>query len=128
MPITNTLNRDLNFIHEVWSGPISAMDLEKYWKVFLGDPEVLRCRRTLADLRDCVIQFNGHDLGQLVERLVLPVLGTMKWRTAVVTGQPVQFGVVRQYEVFADFYSTDSLFEDEQSALDWLLQKGPEDA
>lgn len=126
MPITYAIDRALGVIFETWNGPIYARDLSAFWKDYLEDPVVLSCRRTLVDLRNCTVEFHGGDLAHLVESLVLPRIGPMKWRSALLVGHAVQFGVARQYEVFAEFYSQDAVFVDQQSALDWLLKEGPD--
>ena len=38
---------------------------------------------------------------------------------------PVQFGVSRQYQVFAERYSADSIFGSEDEALRWLMDGHP---
>ena len=42
------------------------------------------------------------------------------WHTAIVVANPVQFGVSRQYQAFADRYSKDAIFGNEWDALRWL--------
>ena len=77
--------------------------------------------RTLADLRAAEIRFTGQELSDLVLGVVLPRLGGRDWKTAIVVDQPIQFGVSRQYQVFADRYSTDCIFHDPEEAIGWLL-------
>lgn len=128
MPITYAVDRELGVIFETWTGPVPAVELSRHWKVFLDDPEVMSCRRTLADLRNCTVEFSGNDLSHLIEKIVLPKLGTLKWRTALVVKHAVQLGVARQYEVFADYYSRDSVFENRVEAIVWLVKESAEDA
>ena len=73
------------------------------------------------DLRDASIQFTGSELSGLVEAVVLPTLKGRNWTTAIVVGRPDQFGVSRQYQVFAERYSRDSIFHDYDTALQWLV-------
>ena len=54
MAITYELDHDLNVIFETWVGTITADSLSKHWCEYLSDPEVLKCRRTLVDLRGCL--------------------------------------------------------------------------
>lgn len=82
-------------------------------------------RSTHVDLRGADIQFNGRELSNLVLNLVIPRLNGREWTTALVV-QKQQFGVSRQYQVFAEQYSTDCIFYDPDEALCWLLQQGRE--
>ncbi len=122
MPISYAIDPALGIIFETWTGTVHAGDLADFWRNYLADPEVLACRRTLVDLRECGVEVHGSDLANLIETIVLPKLGTMKWRSALLVGHAIQFGVARQYEVFADYYSRDSVFTDRQAAVSWLLQ------
>jgi hypothetical protein len=45
--------------------------------------------------------------------------------TAILVGSASQYGTARQYHVFADSYSGDSIFSDEFSALEWLERQHP---
>lgn len=120
LPISYSIDPALGIIREVWQGTVTAADLRAYWRAYLADPQVLALRKTLVDLRGADIQFNGRELHELVSTLVIPVLNGRAWRTAIIVEQPVQFGVSRQYQAFADFYSTDGIFEDFDKALQWL--------
>lgn len=121
MPITYTIDADAGVIFEVWAGAITAGDLGDYWRAYLADPAVLAVRRTLADLRAADLRFTGAELQALVNREVVPRLGGKTWRTAILVSGPVQFGVSRQYGVFAEAYSRDAIFSDRDAALRWLL-------
>ena len=122
MPITYRVDQDRDLIEEIWSGEVGAADLERYWIGYLADPKVMACRRTLVDLRHANIKFDGKQLAGLVDAIAVPRIGDLKWKTAIVVGEPVQFGVARQYQVFAEVYSTDAIFEDYDAALSWLLR------
>ena len=123
MPIQYRIDRERNVIFETWTGEVAAADLGAYWKHYLEDEEVLALRRTLVDMRGCTILFNGRELAGLVDSIALPVLQGRTWTTALVVDQPVQFGVGRQYNVFAESFSNDAIFQDPGSALDWLTQQ-----
>jgi hypothetical protein len=88
---------------------------------------VLALRRTLVDLRGANLRFTGKELSSLVSHVVIPVLKGRDWKTAIVVEQPIQFGVSRQYHVFAEQYSTDCIFHDDDEALLWLHQQGGAD-
>jgi hypothetical protein len=121
MPITYSIDRDKQLIHETWTGEIHLKDLAAYWEKYLADPEVLEIRRTIVDLRPATICFSGLDFDALIEDIVLPVLGDRKWLTAIVVGDAVQFGVSRQYQVFAGRYSRDSIFTNVDEAEQWIF-------
>src|SRR4051794_24360341 len=116
MPITYTIDRGNKLITEVWTGEINGECLAAYWRLYLDDPEVLAIRRTLVDLREADILFNGTELNTLVQNIVLPALKGRDWKTAIVVENPVQYGVSRQYQVFADHYSKDVIFYDLETA------------
>jgi hypothetical protein len=74
MPITYVVDRSRNIIIETWTGRVRAVDLAAYWPIYLADPDVIRCRRTLVDLRHATILFTGAELAALVHTIVLPAL------------------------------------------------------
>lgn len=121
MPISYSIDYDRRVIFERWSGEIRISDLSEYWERYLADPDVMAIRRTLVDLRESRILFKGSDLSDLIQSLAMPRLKGMDWKTAIVTEHPVQFGVSRQYQVFAERYSRDSIFHEREAALAWLL-------
>ena len=59
--------------------------------------------------------------------MAIPALNGRDWTTAIVVDRPVQFGVSRQYHVFAERYSKDCIFHDYDAALRWLRQRGTGD-
>jgi hypothetical protein len=120
MPITYTIDRGKRLIYETWTGEVRAADLAAYWETYLADPEVINLRRTLVDLRTATIAFSGLEFDTLIQRIVLPVLQERKWTTAIVVANPVQFGISRQYQVFAHHYSQDSIFKSIADAEAWL--------
>jgi hypothetical protein len=121
MPITYTIDREKKLITEIWTGEVTAECLAAYWKRYLDDPEVLAIRRTLVDLRQADILFNGSDLQILIQNIVLPVLKGRDWKTAIVVEGSIQFGVSRQYQVFAELYSKDAIFSNIDEARHWLI-------
>jgi hypothetical protein len=122
MGIEYSIDRTRNVIFETWTGMITSEMLASYWKVYLADEEVMRCRRTIVDMRRCEIRFNGTQLAALVRSVVLPKLGNLTWKTAIVVEAPTQFGTARQYGAFAETYSKDSIFDDPERALEWLVK------
>jgi hypothetical protein len=121
MAIEYTIDHELGVILETWLGEIGASELASYWRRILVDPEVLALRRTLVDLRHGNIGFTGAELASMVKSIVIPMLGGKSWKTALLIEKPVQFGVSRQYQVFAETYSQDAIFHDPETAMRWLL-------
>ena len=48
----------------------------------------------------------------LVRAVAVPGVNGKEWRTALLVGDPIQFGVSRQYQAFAEMYSNDAIFRD----------------
>jgi len=124
MPITYSIDRHNGVIREVWTGKVSATDLAAFWKHLLVDPDALAIRRTLVDLRNCDIAFSGEELLDVITTVAVPRLKGKNWRSALLVGEPVQFGVSRQYQSFAEIYSKDAIFDNEDAAFKWLIQEG----
>ena len=80
-------------------------------------------RRTLVDLRQAHIKFNGTQLSGLIASIVAPALQGKDWISALLVSESVQYGVSRQYQVFAEFYSRDSIFDDPEKAETWVRQQ-----
>jgi hypothetical protein len=120
VPIAYSIDRENGCIVETWTGDITARDLIAHWRRYLADPDVLALRRTLVDLRNSRIMFSATELSQLVERIVLPALHGMNWRTAIVLGDPNHFEISRQYHIVAESYSQDSVFSTPEAARAWL--------
>ncbi|HEY4247030.1 MAG TPA: hypothetical protein VGM64_09255 [Lacunisphaera sp.] len=123
MPISYSIDLGRKVIFEVWTGGISAADLELYWMKYLEDQQVLSVRRTLVDLRMADILFRGDVFADLIVKIVQPILAGRDWKTAILVERPVQFGLSRQYQVFAETFSRDSIFHDYDTALQWLMQQ-----
>ena len=120
MPITYVIDAQERLIFEDWTGEVSAADLAEYWRRYLADPEVLAIRRTIVDLRNSTPMFTGTELNALVKSIVQPVLGNRDWITALIVSRPLQMGVSRQYQVFAEQYSVDAIFHEPHEALEWI--------
>jgi len=121
MPITYTINSEKNLITETWTGEIMANNLEAYWKRYLADPDVMAIRRTLVDLRQAEILFNGFDLDMFVKRIVLPALNGRDWKTAIVVEKSLQHSLSQQYQIFAEHYSKDAIFYNMEDARNWII-------
>jgi hypothetical protein len=126
MPITYTIDHDQKLITEIWTGEIRADDLAEYWKQYLLDADVMAIRRTIVDLRQAVILFDGWDLNNLIQSIVLPALKERDWKTAIVVDSPSQFGMSRQYQALAGHYSKDAIFRSMEEARSWLLNNPQE--
>lgn len=123
-PISYTIDGASGVILEVWRGIVTAEDLRRYWQRLLVDPAALALRRTLVDVRESDIRFTGSQLNDLVMTVAIPMLAGRDWQTAIVVEHAVQFGVSRQYQVFAEQFSKDNIFRDFGEALTWLRQQG----
>jgi hypothetical protein len=123
MPISYSIDAQLGVIVETWVGNVSARELAEYWRKYLADPEVLSLRRTLVDLRQSHPTFTGRELSDLISSIVDPILQGRDWKTAIIVDKPVQFGISRQYHVFAEHYSRDAIFSDPAAALEWLTSQ-----
>jgi hypothetical protein len=128
MPITYTIDHDKQLIYETWTGEVSAANLAAYWEGYLANPDVMAIRRTVVDLRAATLAFSGLDFDSLIRQIVLPILGERKWISAIVVGNPVQHGVTRQYHVFAERYSKDSIATTIAEAESWVMAQGHPDA
>jgi hypothetical protein len=123
VPITYSIDEETGVIFEVWEGDVTAACLRRYWELYLADPQVMAIRRTLVDLREARIRFTGAELSSLISTVVVPALEGRDWTTALVVARPVEFGVSRQYQVYAERYSRDAIFEDYTVALAWLTRQ-----
>lgn len=127
MAIEYTIDHERSVILETWLGAVTAQELANHWRRLLVDPDALAIRRTLVDLRNCTIEFTGSDLASMVTSVAVPLLAGRDWKSALLIEKTVHFGVSRQYQVFAENYSQDAIFYDEEDAMRWLLsQASPE--
>jgi hypothetical protein len=93
----------------------------------LTDPEALAIRKTLVDVRGSRLLFTGDEMSELVASVVVPLLDGRDWISAILLEQSVHFGVSRQYQMFAERYSKDSIFHDYDQALQWLREPHGDD-
>jgi len=120
MPISYAVDRTAGLVRSTWSGVVSARDLAQHWRLLLSDPVAFSLRRSLADMREAEFSFTGDELRHLVDTIVLPAMRDLHWTVAMLVVRPDQFGVCRQYQVFAESFSRDSIFFDLDEALHWL--------
>ena len=123
MTISYAVDHQRDIIVETWTGSVDAAALGAHWHVLLADPAAMACRRTLVDLRDAQMDFSGSELSDLVQTIATPALVDKKWVTALLVGDAAQYGKSRQYQAFADMYSTDSIFTERDAAEAWLLRQ-----
>ena len=120
MPVSYSIDTRHRIVRTVWTGAVTCADVRSHWLRYLDDAVVMALRRTLSDVRSADLKFSGEELYELIRDVVLPRLDGVGWKTAILVAQPDQFGVSRQYQVFAQ-YSQDAIFSDEERALAWLL-------
>jgi len=123
MPIYYEVRPAEGFTAVTWTGAITAADLHRSWSEILADPEVLALGRALTDLRTATLAFSGSDLEHAIQTVAVPVLTHHAWRSAIVVEAPVQYGMSRQYQVFAEQFGEDGIFFDVDAALQWLMEQ-----
>ncbi len=123
MPITYSIDREDNLIVENWTGEVCGDELADHWRGYVDNPEVMEIRKTIADLRESHISITGSELDFLIRSIVLPKIGELGWKTAIVVSDPLQYGLSRQYQVFAERYSEDAIFNDMDEARRWLIEQ-----
>lgn len=122
MPITYRVDRERRIVFTTWTGRIDAADLAAYFRAYGADAEALACRRGIQDMREAELVFTGQELQSLTSMLVLPVMRRVgKATTAFIVNRAVQYGSVRQWEVFSETMVHAAIFEDVESAFTWLL-------
>jgi hypothetical protein len=126
MPITFSVDNRLGIVRETWIGAVTAQDLRSLWTGYMADPEILALRVTYVDLRAASITFAGSQMRSLIKEVVDPVLQGREWLTAIVVSGPLQLGMSRQFQEFADHFSHDAIFFDDQDALEWLMRQRAE--
>jgi hypothetical protein len=122
MPITYVVDRGLNIVITNWTMEISAETVTSHYTQVLQDASAMNCGKSLADLREADLKLTGSEFNQIIARIVIPKLGSRRWTSAIVVQRPDQYGVARQYDVFASSYSSNSIFYDYDKALEWLLK------
>jgi hypothetical protein len=120
MPIKYSIDSALGIVRETWIGVVSAADLEGHWRAMLNDPEVMRLRRTLVDLRPSRPGFSHTQMVEVIRNLIEPALAGRDLRTAVVAFGPNQVGLSERYHMCAKTYSCDATFAEPSAAVEWL--------
>jgi hypothetical protein len=123
MPITYTIDQQQKIIFTKWDGVIDATEISRHWTELLADTMALEIRTSIADIRSTDLQFTGDELHTIVLTQVIPALKGRDWTCAIVVAKPVQYGTSRQYQVFAQSYSSDNIFFDYEAGLAWLKTK-----
>ncbi|HWQ10752.1 MAG TPA: hypothetical protein VN436_16640, partial [Holophaga sp.] len=93
-----------------------------HWKAKLADPRVMRCKRTLVDVRESRFTFTGAEIQRLVESILEPELEGAGLRSAMIVEEPVQYGVANQFCAFFSRIGDVEIFQDEADALAWVLR------
>lgn len=102
---------------------LCATTARNVWR-FLLHVEVVRVPITYAiDPAADVIHETWE--GEITAAVLRGFLNTSRicargWKTAIVVARPSEYGVARQWQVFAPRFSTDCIFEDKEQALRWL--------
>jgi len=120
MPIKYSIDSALGIVRETWIGVVSAADLEGHWRAMLNDPEVLRLRCTLVDMRPSRPGFSHSEMVDVIRNLIEPALAGRDLRTAVVAFGPTQIGLSERYRMCAKRYSSDATFAEPSAAVEWL--------
>jgi len=123
LPITYTIDPKTHVVMETWTGAITAKALGTHWRTCLSDPVFLETGKSLVDVRQCTLEFNGKELNDLVMSIAAPMLEERRWTTALIVSSPVHYGTARQYEVFSESFGTDAIFDNYDSALAWILKQ-----
>jgi hypothetical protein len=122
MNITYKIDSSQGVIIEKWYGSVDVEDVAALWKLKLADKNVLACRGTLADLRDCQLQFSGDELRCKIRTILFPSVGARKIKTAILVSEPLQYGVARQFLAYSDEIGDGQVFTNEIAAYKWLLE------
>lgn len=122
MPIHYSIQPEEGLVEVVWSGTIDAGHLKTHWQTILTDPEARQLGKSLVDVRRATIGFRGHEMDDLLKSVALPLLGDLKWKSAIIVNNPVHYGVSRQYQVFAEGYNQNAIFHDPDAARAWLKE------
>lgn len=77
----------------------------------------------MVDMRKANILFTGDEFSKLIKRVAIPGLAGKDWKSAIIVERPHQYGVCRQFQVFAECYSKNAIFYEYDSALQWLRQQ-----
>lgn len=119
MPITYEIRGD--HVFERWLDVITADEVRAHFLALLNDPIALRIRRSLVDVRLTEATFRGSDISLLVHTIMRPALEGTPWRSGVVARSALEIGLARQLTLLAAGVLVLRTFEDEESALAWML-------
>jgi hypothetical protein len=123
MTITYEIQHADNVIAETWQGDITIDQLRAYWREILSDPEVMKIRRTLVDVRFASIGFSDAEFDRAVSDVVFPALEGRDWITAIVVNTSRQLQLGSRYHSYAARYSSDVIFSSVDDAKRWLLKQ-----
>jgi len=124
MAITYRVDAGAGLAFEDWRGVITADDVHAHWTRMVNDPAVLACRGSLADIRECWVDFTGPDLQRLALTVLEPAFRGRQLRVAILVKDPVQYGVARQHRAFSSTFTEAVVFTDAAMAREWLLSPG----
>lgn len=122
MAISYLVDEGVGLVREKWAGDISLAEMVLHWRSKLADQKVMRCRRTLVDVRESRFTFQGAELQCLVESILEPELEGAGLRSAMIVKEPVQYGVANQFCAFFSRIGAVEIFQDEAEALEWILK------
>ena len=122
MPISYRIDSDLGVVFEEWVGTIAPDEVRAHWTRMLSDPQALRCRRSLADLRRLNVTLPWSQLSS-ISRIIFPMVGPGRWRIAEVVANEAQYGRVMQFKATTESIATHAIFYGVDEALAWLLQE-----
>ena len=125
MPICMVIDATHGIVRTTWTGEIRFADLQAHYRSLMSNADAMALRRSLVDARASTVLLSGEDMRTALAARVQPVLTTSHWATAILVHGDVQYGVARQFLVFAESLGTHQIFEDEALALSWLLQQNP---
>ena len=90
-PISYRVDQTLGLVVSHWNGEVTVADVERFWAQVLSDPDVLALRRHVADIRAATLHFKEEE-----------------------------FGVSRQFQVFAEVWDEAQIFYDLDEAMRWV--------
>lgn len=121
MPITYEIDPELGLVFSQFEGYIRAQDLEEHWRRLLGDPAAPQRLALAAELGDSQLLVDGEDLQRLVRTVIEPLLGERRWRFAIIAPTPTQYGLAKQFMLFAEQCGDTETFRNADAAIAWLV-------
>lgn len=122
MPISYAVDSERNFVLVTWQGDVTEDEYRAHLRTMLEDPDALRAGRCLTDVRQAHSLLSGAQLNAAATAEAIPRLAGRPWKTAVLVGSTVNYGVARQYQILSESESSDRVFRDPAAALAWLLK------